>query len=257
MNGIEEVARRFVKILCNDFGVDVIPNVIHIKLHIGLSGSYYAKTYSITISRLDYRTIIHEFIHHLQYERIGYNYDEFVRECLRESKKQYWLRESEIEARVMSSTLYDIYRPVFKNIFRAKPLGSERLCRELVMAIHDQMKLVDRRIKEGYMGSVDWHAFNIDFISDYYSNIKYILRYAIRACFRQWEIPESEEMFRQIRLIRTLSKRYSTILKSKIELPGVEEQYKHRIESMYNRLKSLHEEFRDMLSRVFPEYHIL
>jgi hypothetical protein len=256
MNGIEDVARFFVEILCKDFEVDVIPNVIHFRPHIGIRGSYYAKVYAITISGLNHRTIIHEFIHHLQYERIGYNYDKYIREWLRESKKPYIFRESEIEARIMTDILYDIYRPVFKKLFRAKPVGRENLCRYLVSRIYYYLRKVDECLKVDIEETIGWHDLMLWDVADFYMRLRYITRYAVRVCFGRWDIPELEELDRYARFIRKLANRYRTLLKKGRKRPETEEEYVNRVVRMYNRLIELHTEFRDMISRVFTEHSI-
>ena len=256
MNGIEDIARFFVEILCKDFEVDVIPNVIHFRPHVHIRGSYYAKVCAITISELNHRTIIHEFIHHLQYERVGYSYDKYIREWLRESKKPYIFRESEIEARIMTDILYDIYRQVFKNMFRAKPIGRENLCRYLVTRIYYYLRKVDECLKTEIEEVIGMHDLMLWDIADFYMRIRYITKYAVRVCFGRWDIPESEELDKYTRHIRKLANRYRTLLKRERKQPETEIEYINRISRMYNRLEELHTEFKDLISRVFPTQSI-
>jgi len=256
MNGIEDIARYFVEILCKDFEVDVIPNVIHFRPSIGVRGSYYARVYAITISELSLSLILHEFIHHLQYERMGYDYDKFIREWLRESKRPYIFRESEIEARIMTDILIDIYKPVFKNLFRAKPIGRENLCRYLIKRIRYYLRKVDECLKPDIEEVIGWHDIIFSDIADFYWRLRYITMYAVRVCYGRWDIPESEELDRLAQHIRKLANRYRTLLKKERKRPETEKEYVNRVTRMYNRLAELHTEFKDLASRVFPTLSI-
>jgi hypothetical protein len=211
MNMEKEILERYLWILCNDFVVERKPRLVYIPSDrkVGIVGAYDAKTETIILFIYDYKAIIHEFIHHLQYEECGYDYREYMNRIQTERRKLYFEREYEIEASYAEQALSHIYKETFEHGINAEPLGNEELAEHLgsylitrftvaesmleqatdytmaVIALEDYTRLID-------IASLSALAYNE------YKAIKYTLKYVARAFFLRWNIPELQDLYKEI-----------------------------------------------------------
>jgi hypothetical protein len=234
MIDVKKILERYLWILCQDFAVKRKPGLIYMpqEKKVGLHGLYDAKIESIILYVPNYRTLIHEFIHHLQYEQYGYNYEKYIEDINKEIYKPYIKKKYEIEARRVEYVLSSIYEPVFRRGIDAEPLGNELLSTELVgytisHIILGKMileQIIDR-INEitdptDYTKFIDI-AVTSKFAYNEFESIEYILKYAVRAFFLQWDIPELGKLNREIKAIKRWITKCERIAKSYFKLTYV------------------------------------
>jgi hypothetical protein len=214
MNDEKDILERYLWILCNDFVVERKPRIIYIpsERKVGVVGAYDAKTETIILWIFDYRALIHEFIHHLQYEECGYDYKKYIRKMSAERRKLYFEREYEIEAHKIEAVLSVIYEDTFEQGINAEPLGNDRLAEFLVAHTVGKIITTERMLEEviDYTTAViatedftrlaDVYALSMIAYNEYES-IMYLLKYTTRAYYLKWHIPELDDLNREIREI--------------------------------------------------------
>jgi hypothetical protein len=222
---------RYLWILCQDFAVKREPGLIYkpYEKKIGLSGIYDVKAESIILYTPNYRTLIHEFIHHLQYEQYGYDYEKYIKDRRKDIHRPYFKRKFEIEAHKMEHVLSGIYDQVFSRGFLAEPIGNELLGTELVgytisHSILGKLILeqIINRINE-ITDTTDYTKFidvsiTSEFAYNEYESMGYTLKYAVRAYFLQWYIPELNKLNREINAIKRRITKCRKMAKSYFEL---------------------------------------
>jgi hypothetical protein len=214
MNREEEILNNYLNILCNDFVVERKPRLSYIPYErkVGIVGLYDAKIETIILYTSDYRSLIHEFIHHLQYEECGYDYKEYMKRMKTERYKPYFKREYEIEAQKLEAELSDIYKETFERGINAKPIGNDKLAEELVGTIITKFTVTIQMLEE----AIDYTTATIvteDFTRlpevfalsaiayTQYESMLYLLKYVARAYFLKWNIPELQDLNKEIREI--------------------------------------------------------
>jgi hypothetical protein len=215
MNIEKEILEKYLWILCNDFVVERRPGVVYIPQDkkVGVCGFYDAKTEAIIMFLFDYRALIHEFTHHLQYERCGYDYEKYIREIRREKDKPYLTRSYEIEACEVEQTLSSIYESTFSRGINAEPLGNDRLAEELVIhalnKIHISELMIESIIRNisGVNEPTDYDklieaSVTARLAYDEYESMGYLLKYVARAFFLRWDIPKLGKLNRKIEAIK-------------------------------------------------------
>jgi hypothetical protein len=214
MNNEEKILERYLWILCNDFVVERKPRVVYIPSdrRVGVIGAYDAKTETIILWTSDYRALIHEFIHHLQYEECGYDYKKYINKHEREKHKPYLNRESEIEADKTEKALSNIYKDTFSKGINAEPLGNDGLAERLVSHTITKFTITEQMLEEAidyttavialeeYNRLIDVYVLSILAYNEYES-IKYTLKYTARVYYLRWNIPELHDLYREIRAV--------------------------------------------------------
>jgi hypothetical protein len=214
MNDDKYILERYLWILCNDFVVERKPRIIYMpsERKVGVVGAYDAKTETIILCIFDYRALIHEFIHHLQYEECGYDYSKYIREISAERHKPYFEREYEIEAHKTEEVLSEIYEDTFEQGIYAEPLGNDRLA-EYLVSQHITMFLITEQMLEQAIDYTTAVIATEDFIRltdicalsilayNKYESIKYLLKYTARAYYLKWNIPELQDLYRETDVI--------------------------------------------------------
>jgi len=214
MNDEKDILERYLWILCNDFVVERKPRIIYIPSdrRVGVVGAYDAKTETIILCIFDYRALIHEFIHHLQYEECGYDYRKYIKMMEAEKRKPYLNREYEIEADKTEKALSNIYKDTFSQGIDAKPLGNDGLAERLVAHTITKFTITEQMLEESidyttavialeeYNKLIDVYVLSMLAYNEYES-IKYTLKYTARAYFLRWDIPELHDLYREIHAI--------------------------------------------------------
>jgi hypothetical protein len=214
MNDEEKILERYLYILCNDFVVDRKPRLLYIpsEKKVGIVGVYDAKTETIILHISEYDALIHEFIHHLQYEECGYDYSKYISKLRAERHKPYFKREYEIEAHKVEAVLSEIYKDTFKQGINAEPLGNDGLAELLVARSITKFTITEQMLEEAidYTTAVivtedftrlaDVYALSILAYNEYES-IMYLLKYTARTYYLKWHIPELEDLNRETREI--------------------------------------------------------
>jgi len=211
MNDEKDILERYLQILCNDFVVERKPKLVYMPSDkkIGIVGAYDAKTETIILLIYDYKALIHEFIHHLQYEECGYDYREYMRKMQTERRKLYFEREYEIEASYAEQALSHIYEDAFRQGINAEPLGNEELAGHLVSYLITRFIVAESMLEqaidyttavialEEYTRLIDIAALS-GLAYNEYEEIKYTLKYVARAFFLRWNIPELQDLYKEI-----------------------------------------------------------
>jgi hypothetical protein len=211
MNREEEILNNYLNILCNDFVVERKPRLSYIPSDrkVGIVGAYDAKTETIILFIYDYKALIHEFIHHLQYEECGYDYIEYIKRLKAEKRKPYFKRESEIEATYTELALSCIYKETFEQGINAEPMGNEELAERLVSYLITRFIVAKSMLEqatdytmavialEDYTRLLDIAALSTLAYSEC-EEIKYTLKYVARAFFLRWNIPELQDLYKEI-----------------------------------------------------------
>jgi hypothetical protein len=211
MNMEKEILEGYLWILCNDFVVDRKPRLVYIPSDrkIGIVGAYDAKTETIILFIYDYKALTHEFIHHLQYEECGYDYEEYMKRMMSERRKIYFEREYEIEAFYAGQALSHIYKETFEQGINAEPLGNEELAEHLVSYLITRFTVAESMLEQATdytmaVISLEDYTRLIDIASlsalayNEYEEIKYTLKYVARAFFLRWNIPELQDLYKEI-----------------------------------------------------------
>jgi hypothetical protein len=211
MSREELILDYYLQILCNDFVVERKPRLSYMPSYgkIGILGAYDAKTETIILFICGYKPLIHEFIHHLQYEECRYNYREYIKRLKAERRKPYLERESEIEASYTEQALLYIYKETFEQGINAEPLGNEELAERLVDYIITKFTVTDSILEQAIdytmaVIALDEYTRLMDISTlsavayDECRAIKYTLKYVARAFFLRWNIPELQELYTEI-----------------------------------------------------------
>jgi hypothetical protein len=225
MNDEKDILERYLWILCNDFVVERKPGLIYIpsEKKVGISGLYNAKTETIILYVNDYDALIHEFIHHLQYEWCGYDYEKYLKYIRREKNKPHLKRDYEIEAYKVEHILSSIYESTFSRGIDAEPLGNELLSEQLVRHITGKIILAEQML-ESVINKLNEITEPVDYIPlidvsltsrlahSEYEYIGYILKYTVRAYFLRWHIPELDELNGEIKIVKRQIKKYEKVI---------------------------------------------
>jgi hypothetical protein len=166
----------------------------------------------------------------------------------------------------MEVVLGEIYADVINRMIfefkKIEPLGRRELCQKLVKYILVELLRVDEEVyrieyilntetdplSKNVLGILLELFGRIDLVYDW---IKRTLKYTIRACTKQWEMPESRKFSYYITTIRYKTDDCSDMLEKAINdlipIPS-----KDDLKKKLEEIKHLHTEFRDLLFKAFP-----
>jgi hypothetical protein len=266
----QELLQKFLDILCNDFEVEIRPKLIYAEIppekFVGTGGVYSPEHLTIQINIFDFKTVIHEFTHHLQFEQVGWDFEKYISQFTGGGMPAHHIAMTrELEAFAMEMALNKIYADIINRIelgFKAEPLGRMELCRRLVKYILDFLSKVDEELhKADYILETERDPLSKDILGilseifdkiyGVYDWVRRTLKYTIRACTKQWKAPESLKFDHYITAIQYKTDDYSDILEKVIDghipIPS-----KREIKKELEEIKRLHIEFKDLLLRVFP-----
>ena len=271
MNREQELLQKFLDILCYDFEVEIKPKLIYTEIppekFMGIGGVYSPEHFTIQINVFDFKTVIHEFIHHLQFEQVGWDFEKYISQFMGGGMSAHRIAMTrELETFAMEIALNKIYADVISRIelrFKAEPLGQAELCRRLVKYILDDFlsKVDEELYRTEYILETETDPLSKDILGIFleifdkihgiYDWVKRTLKYTIRACTKQWKTPESLELNRYIANIQYKTDDYSDILEKAIDdyipIPS-----KSEIKKKLEEIKHLHNEFRNLLLKVSP-----
>jgi hypothetical protein len=267
----QELLQKFLDILCNDFEVEKKPKLIYTEIppekFMGIGGVYSPEHLTIQINVFNFRTVIHEFTHHLQFEQVEWDFKKYISQFTGSRMIAHHIAMThELEADAMDIALNKIYADIINRIelgFKAEPLGRAELCRRLVKYILDDfLSRVDEELhKADYILETETDPLSKDILEIFleifdrihgvYDWVKRILKYTIRVCTKQWRVPESIKFDHCITIIRYKTDSCSDILEKAINnyipIPS-----KREIKKDIEEIKRLHIEFKDLLLMISP-----
>jgi len=265
----QELLQKFLDILYNDFEVGIKPKLIYAPIPLErftkTGGVYSAKDVAILVNVFDFDAVLHEFTHHLQFEQVGWDFEKYISQFMGRLADQLAITY-ELEAFTMEVVLGEIYADVINRMIfgfkKIEPLGRRELCQKLVKYILVELLRVDEEVyRIEYILNTETDPLSknvleillelfgrIDLVYDW---VKRTLKYTIRACTKQWEMPESQKFSYYITTIQYKTDDCSDMLEKAINdfipIPS-----KDKLKKKLEEIKRLHTEFRDLLLRVFP-----
>jgi hypothetical protein len=266
----QELLQKFLDILCNDFEVGIRPKLIYAPIPLErftkTGGVYSAKDVAILVNVFDFDAVLHEFTHHLQFEQSGWDFEKYISQFIGGRLADQLAITYELEAFTMEVVLGEIYADVINRMIfgfkKIEPLGRRELCQKMVKYILEELLRVDEEVyRIEYILNTETDPLSknvlgiflelfgrIDLVYDW---IKRTLKYTIRVCTKQWEIPEFPKFTYYITTIRYKTDDCSDTLEKAINdyipIPS-----RDSLKKKLDEIKYLHTEFRDLLFRVFP-----
>jgi hypothetical protein len=194
---IQSAISRFIKILSADFRIEP-PRAVYVNIEKPYNAYYDFSYRTILICKVESYVILHEFVHYLQHESIGWIKVIELEPLLRKAMEE--------TADIVARSLDKIYSKVFADILAGKnvsPLGYRTVAKHLFEdLIMDHIRKIERGIKMLEDPNIDYEE-KTDIllgIETEVEKIKRIFPYFCRVRFRKWNA-ECKRLLQNLEMI--------------------------------------------------------